>query len=144
MSEPAVFSENGRPPHILYVEDDMLSRKVMEVLFKSVLSLPDITLFENSENFMERLDGLSAIPDLVLLDVQMRPHDGYEVLKMLRSDSRFEKTAVIAMTANVMFHDIQQLKQAGFSGLIGKPVMKEVFPDLMKKILAGEPVWFVP
>jgi CheY-like chemotaxis protein len=51
---------------------------------------------------------------------------------------------VIAMTANVMSHDVEHLKKAGFSGLIGKPILKEVFPQLVKNILNGEAVWYVP
>jgi hypothetical protein len=43
-----------------------------------------------------------------------------------------------------MSHDIEQLREAGFSGLIGKPILKEIFPELVEKLLAGESVWYVP
>ena len=39
--------------------------------------------------------------------------------------------------------EVKQLQDAGFDGLIGKPVMKRVFPELLQRILDGEPVWYV-
>ncbi len=131
-------------PIILYVEDDPLSRKVMEMMFRLVLGYQKLTMFENSTDFMARLAVLPERPNLILLDVQIGPIDGYAMLQMLRQSAQFADSTVVAMTANVMSHDIDTLQQAGFDGLIGKPVMKEVVPDLVKRILAGEQVWYVP
>ena len=130
-------------PVILYVEDDMNSRKVMSLLLQRVMKL-SVTIFENSANFIENVNQLPTLPNVVFLDIQMQPFDGYQVLTMLREDGRFNDTIIIAMTANVMSHDVEQLKKAGFNGLIGKPIMKDVFPHLVERILARESVWYVP
>jgi two-component system cell cycle response regulator DivK len=135
---------NGSQPSFLYVEDDMLSRKVMEVLIKTVLGYTDLAIFEDSQNFMDRVRTLPHPPSVIFLDVQMGPHNGYEMLRMLRGDLQHRDSTIIAMTANVMAHDVEQLKQAGFSGLVGKPIIKEVFPELMERILVGESVWYIP
>jgi CheY-like chemotaxis protein len=131
-------------PVFLYVEDDMPSRRVIEVLIRSVLGYKNITVFEYSENFMQRVNALPCLPDVIFLDVQMKPYDGYQILEMLRSDPRFADTIIIAMTANVMSYDVDKLRREGFTGLIGKPVMKESFPDLVRRILAGEAIWYIP
>lgn len=131
-------------PNFLYVEDDMRSRKVVELLLGRVMGLKNITIFEDSANFMERVKALPVVPDVIFLDVQITPHDGYAMINMLRSDPAYQDATIIAMTANVMSHDVEQLQQVGFSGLIGKPVLKENFPDLVKKLLAGESVWYIP
>jgi CheY-like chemotaxis protein len=131
-------------PVFLYVEDDMLSRKVMEMMIKLLMGYQKLTIFESSANFMDRVQTLAEPPDVILLDVQIGPHDGYEMLDMLRQNREFENATIIAMTANVMSHDVEALKRAGFDGLIGKPVMKEVVPELLTRILAGEQVWYVP
>jgi two-component system cell cycle response regulator DivK len=93
---------------------------------------------------MDKLRALPHVPDVIFLDIQMPHHDGYEMLRMLRGDSAYERSKVIAMTANVMATDVQELRKVGFDGLIGKPILKDIFPDLLKKILNGESVWFVP
>jgi two-component system, cell cycle response regulator DivK len=128
----------------LYVEDDGMSREIVEILFKMVMGYPNLIVFEDSANFMERLRALPKVPSLIMLDVQVGPHDAYQMLTMLRSDPAYEKTIVIAMTANVMSYDVEKLKQAGFNGLIGKPIMRDAFPGLIAKLAAGEPVWYVP
>jgi CheY-like chemotaxis protein len=135
---------NHTQPHFLYVEDDMRSRKVVELLLTKVMGYRDVTIFENSANFMERVRALVRVPDVIFLDVQIAPHDGYEMIKMLRSDPDYQQATIIAMTANVMSHDVEQLQRVGFSGLIGKPVLKENFADLVDKLLNGEQVWYVP
>jgi two-component system cell cycle response regulator DivK len=131
-------------PQLLYVEDDMFSRKVMQVLLEMVMQFEDVAIFENSENFLTRLQTLKRIPTLILLDIQMKPHDGFEVLQMLRETSAYAGAKVIALTANVMAHDITKLKEVGFDGLIGKPIMDDIFPSLIQRILDGEAIWYIP
>ena len=135
---------NEAQPYFLYVEDDMRSRKVVELLLTKVMGYRDVTVFENSENFMERVRALPQVPDVIFLDVQIAPYDGYEMIRMLRSDADYQQATIIAMTANVMSHDVEELRRVGFSGLIGKPVLKENFADLVEKLLHGEQVWYVP
>ena len=127
---------------LLYVDDDALSREVMHVLASKVIGA-DITLLDDNTNFMDKVRDLPTVPDVIFLDIQMRPYDGYEMLKMLRSDSTYKEATIIAMTASVMATDVQALRAAGFNGLIGKPILRQVFPSLLKQILTGEPVWFV-
>lgn len=130
-------------PSFLYVEDDDLSRQVMLLQLQTVLGYQDVTIFEDSANFMERVRQLPSVPDVIFLDIQMRPLDGYEMLRLLRQDAAYRDTTVIALTANVMATDVEQLQAAGFSGLIGKPIPKRMFPDLLKRILDGESIWYV-
>lgn len=139
---PPQPSANSHPT-ILYVDDDGLSREVMKLLVVKAMGFPNLTMFEDSANFMEKMRELVHKPDVIFLDIQIFPHDGYEMLKMLRADEHFKDATVIAMTASVMATDVQALRTAGFDGLIGKPIMRQVFPSLLKQILAGEPVWFV-
>lgn len=127
----------------LYIEDDAFSRQVVHMLITRVLGYSNITIFEDSNSFVTRLNELSYKPDVIFVDIQMAPHDGYAVLKMLREHPDYKEATVVAMTANVMATDIDKLKRTGFDGLIGKPIDRKLFPELVKKILSGESVWFV-
>ena len=131
-------------PVFLYVEDDKMSRSVMKMLINRILKYEDYTVFADSSDFMDRVHALEKIPTIIFLDIQIGPIDGYEMLELLRSDAAYENSKVIAMTANVMSHDVEALREAGFTGLIGKPIIKEIFPELVEKILGDEQVWYVP
>lgn len=131
-------------PVFLYVEDDMLSRKVVDTILTRVMKFNHLTVFDDSHDFATRLKDLVDIPDIIFLDIQIGPIDGYQMLQIIRDMPDYQDATVIAMTANVMSHDVEQLKSAGFDGLVGKPLLSNIFPKLVEKIIANEPVWFVP
>ena len=127
----------------LYVEDDPLSRQVMELMAGSVLGDIRLVTFESTEDFMERLRALETVPDLILLDVHIRPVDGFEVLATLRLDERYAHVPVVALTASVMSEEIARLHMGGFDGAIAKPISVSTFPGLIQRILEGEAVWHI-
>jgi len=129
---------------LLYVEDDPGSRKVMRVLVSTVADPVELITFEDSTDFMERVAALEAVPDVFLLDIQITPHDGFSMLKMLRGAADFRDKMVMALTASVMNEEINKLREAGFDGVLGKPISFRTFPDTLRRILAGERIWTVP
>lgn len=130
-------------PVLLYVEDDIASIKIMKMIAEKVMKTQTLTVFHGSESFMEKLNALKMPPDVFLLDIHMKPYDGYELLGMLRSDQRFRSSNIIALTASVMGEEVDRLKTSGFNGAISKPLNITLFPDLIERILRGEQVWFV-
>jgi len=132
---------NGKPA-FLYVEDDEFSQDIMKRLL-ATLGYSDVIVFENSHNFLDRIRALPKTPDIVFLDIQIGPLNGHQLLKLLRSDDTYKETKIIAMTASVMSSEVKELREAGFDGLIGKPILKRVFPELLQNILEGEAVWYV-
>ena len=64
-------------------------------------------------------------------------------MPMLRNDSQFDKSKVIALTASVTNEEISLLTSGGFDGAIAKPLNVEVFPDLIARIINGEQVWYI-
>jgi two-component system sensor histidine kinase EvgS len=130
-------------PVILYVEDDPLSRVVMEVLLTRVMGYRHITIFEDGTDFMNRLKALPSRPDVIFLDIHMEPVDGFAVLHLIRQDEAFRSTRVVALTASVMNEEVKRLKDAGFNGVIAKPLDADAFPRTLHRILSGEQVWNV-
>src|SRR5579864_59821 len=112
---------------VLYVDDDPPSLTVMKLLLVNQMHLPHVTLFENSENLLERIIPLPIKPDVIMLDIHIKPLDGFEMLNLLRKNG-FADAVIIALTASVMSQEVAQLKTAGFDGVIAKPVNVDVFP----------------
>lgn len=130
-------------PAVLYVEDDEPSRDIMCLMLTEVMQLSHLTIFEDSSDFLTRASQIYPKPDVVLLDIHVQPHSGFAMLEMLRNHPRFQQTPVVALTASVMNEEVQQLKQAGFNGVIAKPIDMEAFPGMLARILEGEALWYV-
>jgi CheY-like chemotaxis protein len=130
-------------PVILYVEDDFLSREVMQALLIRGMGYRNITIFDDSTDFMNKLDTLSSKPDVIFLDIHMEPVDGFTMLRQIRENEGLRSTKVVALTASVMNEEVKMLKDAGFNGVIAKPLDADTFPKTLQRILNGEHVWNV-
>lgn len=128
-------------PVILYLEDDEMSREVMEFLMVDVLGYTSLVVFPDSEDFMNRLEALPEKPNLFLLDIHMEPIDGFGVIEQIRSHPDYATVTVVALTASVMNEEVAMLKSAGFNGCIAKPVDQDSFPKTLQQILNGDEVW---
>lgn len=79
--------------------------------------------------------------DLILLDIHLPEEDGYQVLDRLRQDERFASTRIVAVTADISAVNLGRAQDAGFDGFLAKPLNVDLFPDQIRRILDGEPVW---
>jgi CheY-like chemotaxis protein len=127
----------------LYVEDDALSRRVMSMLVINAMHAKHLVIFEDSHDFLHRLMQLEAVPDVILLDIHIQPHNGFEMLKMVRSVPDYSSTKVVALTASVMNEEIDRLRSSGFNGAIAKPISITTFPQLIEQIMQGSSVWHI-
>jgi CheY-like chemotaxis protein len=128
-------------PVFLYVEDEPFSRKVLEMIMTRGLGYKHVNIFENSEQFCQRIDELAPKPNIIFLDIHMLPINGFEMLKLLRQHPDYQDKQVIALTASVMNEEVDLLRHAGFNGAIAKPIDQASFPALLEQILDGEEVW---
>ncbi len=133
MSQQATF---------LYIEDDSISREVMELMLAG-LGYSQLTVFDNSTDFMSRIAALPSLPDVIFLDIHMAPHDGFEMLARMREHPALASKRIIAVTASVMNEEVQRLRDMGFDGAIGKPLDYENFSTLIERVLKGEAVWHI-
>ena len=126
----------------VYVEDDPLSREIMQVLMENAMDIRSLTIFDSSEDFMGRMQALPRIPDLIMLDIHVKPFNGFEMLNQLQANPAYQHAKVIALTASVMNEEIEKLRTSGFDGAIAKPVSIQTFPDMIARVLSGEAIWY--
>ena len=78
------------------------------------------------------VDGREAVEawgrgtfDLILMDVQMPVLNGTDATIEIRARERsmgLQRTPIVALTANVMRHQIESYVQAGMDGYVSKPI----------------------
>jgi two-component system cell cycle response regulator DivK len=78
--------------------------------------------------------------DLILMDIRLPYEDGYEALRKIRT-SLYKEIPVIAVTANASQDELNRARSSGFDGFIGKPLDPDRFPDQVRRMLHGDPVW---
>ena len=130
-------------PVFLYVEDEPFSQMVMEMLLVRGLGYKTLYIFADSVDFIQRIEQLPQKPDVIFLDIHVKPADGFEMLAALRQhpNADLRDTCVIAVTASVMNEEVEMLRRAGFDGALAKPIDQIAFPGLLQRILEGEEVW---
>ena len=112
---------------LLLVEDndlnrDMLSRRLDKMGYT-------VELAQNGRDGIER--ARSFKPDLVLMDINMPVMDGWEAVKIMKSDPELQNIPVIALTAHAMTSDRDKADEIGFNDYATKPVD---FPALVNMI----------
>jgi signal transduction histidine kinase/CheY-like chemotaxis protein/HPt (histidine-containing phosphotransfer) domain-containing protein len=127
--QPAQHETRGeilRPPpaaRLLLVEDNLVNQKVVLAILRKKGYHIDV-----ANDGREALTKLTASHrenanyDLVLMDVQMPILDGLEATRLIRSDARWDRLPVVAMTAHAMNGDRERCLQAGMNAYISKPV----------------------
>lgn len=128
---------------LLYVEDDANSRAVLQMAIRLCRGEYALTLFADSLDFEARLLNTDPPPDLILLDIHVQPLTGFDMLEIIRAYPQYDHVPVVALTASVMNEEIRTLQAAGFHGVISKPLNLDDFPELMRRILDGEHIWYV-
>jgi PAS domain S-box-containing protein len=103
---------------ILAVEDNVFNQQIVIELLK--LSGIRVEIANNGEEALVMLAQQNF--DAVLMDIHMPVMDGFEATKQIRSQSRFDKLPVIALTAGVTQEERGQCMAAGMNDFINKPV----------------------
>jgi CheY-like chemotaxis protein len=71
--------------------------------------------------------ALAAVPDLVLLDIQLPQMDGYAVARSLRTNPAMNAVPIVAVTSYAMDGDRVRALEAGCDAYIEKPINPETF-----------------
>ena len=126
---------------LLCVEDDPSNRLVMKLLVEKTLNPKYYAIFEDSAEFLPRVRKLPVRPDIIVLDIHVSPFNGFQMLQMIRQDSVYFDSKVVALTASVMNEEVERLRKSGFNGAIGKPITLSAFPIVIERIMNGESIW---
>ena len=126
----AEATENAAPPaadddiralRILAAEDNATNAFILRALLE-----PAGVDLRTVANGREAVDAFHADDfDLILMDVQMPIMNGIEATRAIRereSEHRLAPTPILALSANVMSHQILEYELAGMDGVVAKPV----------------------
>jgi two-component system cell cycle response regulator DivK len=118
---------------VLYIEDNpdnmILVKRILEIEGYEVIGA--LTGREGLTKAMQNK------PDIVITDINLPDIDGYEITHNLKTDKATAHIPVVAMTANVMQKDRENVFGAGCDGYITKPIDVDELPEQIESFLKG-------
>ena len=118
---PVADEGDIRSLRILAAEDNLTNQFILRALLESAgVDLHTVA------NGREAVDAFHADEyDLILMDVQMPVMNGVEATRAIRereSEHSLSPTPILALSANVMSHQLDEYARAGMDGVVAKPV----------------------
>ena len=124
----AARPSHGPRGHILLVEDLEHNRDLAGTILRNFGHTVDTA--ENGAEAVEKVRSVSY--DLVLMDIQMPVMDGLTAAQKIRElDHPARDVPIIAVTANVLPHQVKMFGEAGMNGHAAKPFKKA---ELLEKV----------
>ncbi len=109
---------------LLYVEDNPANMKLVQ---KIIERHPELRLLMASNGLAGIELARSALPDVILLDINLPGINGFETLKLLREDALTAHIPALAISANAMASDVKKGQEAGFMRYLTKPIKVDEF-----------------
>jgi DNA-binding response OmpR family regulator len=120
-TELSLKSHMRTRPLILVADDDELLQAVVE--HKLVSAGYDVVNMGDGGSVLEHIERLS--PDALVLDAMMPIMDGFEVLRRLKSEPKYEQIPVMMLTALRRDSDIVTALNLGAADYMPKPFNPE-------------------
>jgi CheY-like chemotaxis protein len=106
---------------VLVIEDHPDSRETMQRMLEELGAR--VVTAANGEQGLQAM--LSHAPDLVLVDLIMPVMDGYEFARRLRSDPKYRRVRLVALTGLREEPSVLKTWSLGFDGHLTKPITEE-------------------
>lgn len=120
---------------IMLVDDDIDILLLMKRVLES--SGARVTLARSLVDAIAEIE--KEIPNLIITDIELQGTSGYELIKKVQEFSkRIQKyVPVIAFTAKTNSHEKNKLLQAGFDGLLEKPIEVKTVITALQRLIAN-------
>jgi signal transduction histidine kinase/ActR/RegA family two-component response regulator len=123
------YTHSDSPLHtMLYVEDNPANLMLVEDL---IARRPDIQLLTARDGLEGIAIARSALPDMILMDINLPGISGITALEILAKDPPTAHIPVVALSANAIPRDITKGLEAGFFRYLTKPIKVNEFMDTL-------------
>ncbi|GAB4025906.1 response regulator [Spirosoma gilvum] len=128
-----------KPYNLLIVDDDLDDQLLLKLAFKDDSINYKLLFVSSVDEFIERVPLLPAVPDLILLDINMPVINGFEALTFLKNSPLYRQIPVIMLTTSEIDSDVDRAYDLGASGFITKP---DSHVELLKIVEHIRLFWF--
>jgi len=116
---------------ILNVEDNEYNLKIV----RQLLSRTSYRLIEAVDGEQGVTTAHNALPDLILMDIQLPKVSGLEATRQLRADPKTAHIPIIVITSFALSGDSEKAKDAGASAYLAKPYSPRELLQMIRKLV---------
>ena len=121
---------------VLLAEDDDDHAKLISKHFQRSAVKAEITRVKNGEEVLSYLNDRksTALPDVLLLDLNMPKVSGIDVLKYVKNEDRYKAIPVVVLTTSSSPEDRMLAYNEYANSYLVKPVDFDSFRDLVQEV----------
>lgn len=123
---------------ILLVEDNPDHAILIKEILQQVKEIGKITLIEDgqkADDFMQRAKRERKFPDLILLDLKLPRLNGFDLLKIWKSDPILKSRPVVILSTSNIEKDRQHALALGADRYLVKPTNFDLLYEEIRKII---------
>jgi two-component system, cell cycle response regulator DivK len=117
---------------ILVIEDNAMNMKLMTFLLTQAGH--QVVAHVTAGAGLDALEH-GALPDLILMDVQLPDFDGLTATRRIRESTRARAIPIVAVTAFAMRGDEERAREAGCDGYLTKPIRYQALLDIVNRFI---------
>lgn len=125
--------------HLLLVEDDEDDVDLLKEALRDNCVSCSIDVIMSGEKVIPHLESTTALPDIIVLDLNLPRMHGKEILKAIKTDDRFKHIPVMIHSTSSLQSDIDDCLALGADKYVNKASTIQGFKQVTEYIsqLAG-------
>ncbi|MGN0688705.1 MAG: response regulator [Oscillospiraceae bacterium] len=142
LNEPVDETTDCTGLSLLYIDDDLMFRSLVERMLRS--SFGTITTRQSAEEALDMLNQVSSqanendsapeLPQIILLDLNLKGMDGLTLLKKLRADALYRSIPAVIFSSDDDRETQLKCLRAGAADFIAKPTDWEILTERLKRL----------
>ena len=106
---------------VLIIDDDEDDRFFIQQAFKRDSPDTQVYVAAGGQQALDLLASVQALPDVILLDLNMPTMNGFEVLTHLKQSVSYQPIPVIILTTSDSLDDRERARRSAAKGFVTKP-----------------------
>ncbi len=115
---------------VLYVEDNEFNRKIV----RHLLGRTSYRLLEAGDGEAGVTTAREAVPDLIIMDIQLPKLSGLEATRQLHADPVTAPIPVIVITSFALAGDEEKAREAGAAAYLAKPYSPRELLQMIRQL----------
>ncbi len=124
---------------VLLVDDDKITNFINQRLIQKLSIAKTVTVVNNGKEAVDFFrQSADALPDLILLDINMPVMDGFEFVEHFKKMNIDKKIVIVMLTTSSNEKDIDKIsKSPEIAGYINKPLTDQKLTDSIKSYFSS-------